>query len=96
MTKSEKNAIKDVIGMLSAIVLAEPNGQHNEAGQESNDTEGPDEAELQVFKRLKEVGKFSIDGVVHYPGTNVTGYICLGEDVADRLVTAYLEKYGQL
>lgn len=95
MTKSEKNAIADAIAMLNAIV-AEPNGQHNEAGQESNDTEGPDEKELQFFKRLKNVGSFSIEGTVRYPEKRSIGYVYFGEDVTNRLITAYLEKYGQL
>lgn len=102
MTKSEKNVLSDVIGMLNAIVSGNSEGDQTKAPENNEDAQEeaapvddkPSQEELEFVKSLKEDGEIAIDGdVINFTKMGI-GHIRISSQLFGRMINAYLEKHG--
>ena len=100
MTKSEKNAIADVIAILNAIVNnndEDGKNNHQAASNEhqpaSSQEENPSKEEIAFVRKMANERPFSIIGYGVKPEEGVACDIKISKDCLDHMVTAYLEKY---
>jgi hypothetical protein len=100
MTKSEKNAIADVIGMLNAVLTDgnsdgnQPTGDLKNPKEEASPADdSPSQEEINFVRELANDGKIVIRGYTINYTTESVGKIGISSDCLSRLLEAYLEKY---
>lgn len=93
MTKSEKNALADVIAILNAIVNSNDEDGKNNHQPASSEKEKPSKEEIAFVRKMANERPFSIIGYGVKPEEGVACDIKIPKDCLDHMVTAYLEKY---
>ena len=99
MTKSEKNAIADVIGMLNAVLTGnsdgnQPTGDLKNPKEEASPADNwPSQEEVDFVRELANDGEIVIKGCAINLTKRTVGVIRLSADCMSRLLEAYLEKY---
>lgn len=96
MTKSEKNVLADVVGMLNALVTGNSDG--NQVNQPANEEAAPadnepSQEEIEFVKSLKADGEIAIKGISFNYDTKELGKLQISSNCLSHLLDAYLEKY---
>ena len=97
MTKSEKNVLADVVGMLNALVNGNSDGeQHNQPAPQEEAApadEEPSQEEITFVKEVRADGEITIEGITINHTQKEIGSIGIGSGCFGRMLDAYLEKY---
>lgn len=95
MKKEEKNALKDVIGMLSELVGKEEE-QPTSAEDKKQDEQPDDEITEEELEFVKNMVSEELRGIV-FVGLDKDGYIDKGafsNKVWNAMLAAFIERYG--
>lgn len=93
MKKSEKNALTDVIAMLSAIVNGSDEDDKNNHQSALSEEENPSEEQIEFVRKMANEKPFGIIGYGIRPEEGLVCDIKIGRTCLSRMITAYLEKY---
>ena len=97
MTKSEKNVLADVVGMLNALVNGNSDGeQHNQPAPQEEAApadEEPSQEEIAFIKEVRADGEIAVKGVAINHTKEEICSISISPDCFGRMLDAYLEKY---
>lgn len=93
MTKSEKNALADIVAMLNAIVNSNNEDGKNNHQPASSEEENPSDKEIEFVRKMANDKPFGIIGLGVRPGEGPMANIKIGRACFSRMIIAYLEKY---